>query len=152
MKLPCGISVEIQGSPDHPALIFLHGVGTDGTAWQPQLRAFADEFRVIAWDMPGYADSEPRTPLTFSDLATDLGNVLDELGIESAHVVGHSIVGLVAQQFAASAPQRLRSLTLSATSPAFGKPDGEWQQEFVRKRLEPLEAGKTLVDLAPKMV
>ena len=152
MKLPCGISVEIQGSPDHPALIFLHGVGTDGTAWQPQLRAFADEFRVIAWHMPGYADSEPRTPLTFSDLATDLGNVLDELGIESAHVVGHSIVGMVAQQFAASAPQRLRSLTLSATSPAFGKPDGEWQQEFVRKRLEPLEAGKTLADLAPKMV
>ena len=152
MKLSCGISVETQGNLDHPALVFLHGVGTDGTAWQPQLRAFADEFRVIAWHMPGYADSDPHTPLTFPDLATGLGNVLDNLEIEAAHIIGHSIGGMVAQQFAASFPQRVHSLTLSATSPAFGKPDGEWQQEFVRKRLEPLEAGKTLADLAPKMV
>jgi len=152
MKLPCGISVEVQGSPDHPALVFLHGVGTDGTAWQPQLRAFGNAFHAIAWHMPGYADSDSRGSLTFPDLATDLGNVLDDLGFESAHLVGHSIGGMVAQQFAATAPQRVRSLTLSATSPAFGKPDGEWQQEFVRKRLEPLEAGKTLADLAPQMM
>jgi 3-oxoadipate enol-lactonase len=46
----------------------------------------------------------------------------------------------------------LRTLTLSGTSPAFGKPDGDWQQAFVRQRLAPLEAGKTMAELAPKFV
>lgn len=72
--------------------------------------------------------------------------------IDSAHVVGHSMGGMVAQQAIADAPDRFKSLILSATSPAFGKPDGDFQKEFVAARIKPLNEGLTMADLAAKQV
>src|SRR5262249_14986282 len=49
-------------------------------------------------------------------------------------------------------PERVAGLVLSATSAAFGKPGGEWQQQFVRERVAPLDAGQTIPDYAPVML
>ncbi|MGZ0220341.1 MAG: alpha/beta fold hydrolase, partial [Acidimicrobiales bacterium] len=67
-----------------PPVIFLHGVGGSRTAWGPQLRGLSDRFRCIAWDMPGYGDSELLEPLTFEAIADRLVGLLDTLAIERA--------------------------------------------------------------------
>jgi 3-oxoadipate enol-lactonase len=135
-----------------PPLVLLHGVGTDHRAFRPQLVRLHKRFRLIAWDMPGYGMSPSLPETGWPALADALARLLDAQRIDQAHVLGHSIGGMVAQEFAARHPGRLRSLILSATSPAFGNPDGDWQRDFVRQRLAPLETGKTLRDLAPDTV
>ncbi len=134
-------------------LIFLHGVGSDADSWKPQLDHFAARgYRCIAWNMPGYGGTPLLPELSFPGIAGALLALLDELSVEKADLVGHSYGGMVAQEFAATHAGRLRTLTLSGTSPAFGRPDGDWQQKFVKERLAPIEAGKSMADLAPGMI
>jgi 3-oxoadipate enol-lactonase len=134
------------------ALVFLHGIGGDAGCWRPQLEGFGDRYRAIAWSMPGYGGAAPLGEMTFAGLADALARLLDRLGIERAHLVGHSMGGMVAQEAAASFPDRLLSLTLSATSAAFGRPDGDWQQSFLASRLGPLERGRPMAELAAEIV
>lgn len=134
------------------AIVFMHGAGTDADSWAPQLAEFGQHYRAIAWNLPGYGGSPTLAEPSFAGMADALCDLLDELGIRRADLVGHSFGGMVAQEFAARYPARLRTLTLSGTSPAFGRPDGEWQQAFVRQRLAPIEQGKSMAELAPKMI
>jgi 3-oxoadipate enol-lactonase len=135
-----------------PAVLFLHGIGGDAECFRPQLAHFGREFRAIAWNMPGYGGTPllPRT--TFPTLADAVAALLDARGIARVHLVGHSLGGMIAQEFAVRHPGSLASLTLSGTTAAFGKPDGAFQQEFIRQRLAPLEAGKAMADLAASLV
>ena len=137
---------------DGEPLVFLHGVGGDAASWAPQIAAFSGAFRAIAWDMPGYGLSPSLVRMTFPALAGSLLELLDRLGLERVHLVGHSIGGMVAQEFAALWPERVAALVLSATSPAFGRPDGDFQKRFVEARIAPLDNGKTMADLADEMV
>lgn len=130
------------------ALVFLHGVGGDAASWEFQLDAFADDYRAIAWDMPGYGRSAPIDPVIFPAFAEALVRLFDHLDINKAHVVGHSIGGMVLQEAVALYPDRFLSLVLSATSPAFGNPTGDFQKKFVEDRLRPLDEGQTMADLA----
>lgn len=134
------------------AIVFLHGVGGDSASWAPQIDAFSGAYRAIAWDMPGYGGSPALEPMTFAALASSLAGLLDRLALDRAHLVGHSIGGMVAQEFAATRPDRVRTLVLSATSPAFGRPDGDFQRRFVGARIAPLDNGMTMDDLADEMV
>jgi 3-oxoadipate enol-lactonase len=77
---------------------------------------------------------------------------LDALDLDRAAVVGHSMGGMVAQELAAVAPRRVSALVLACTSPAFGKPDGDWQARFVAERLAPLDAGLGMAGLAGRLV
>jgi pimeloyl-ACP methyl ester carboxylesterase len=138
-----------EGAPD---LVLLHGIGGAAAAFAPQLRHLAGSFRCTAWNMPGYADSPPLEPMTFPGLAAALLRLLDHRRIARAHLVGHSLGGMVAQELAASAPERVASLVLSATSPAFGSADGDFQRAFLAPRLGPLDAGRTMAELAPEIV
>jgi 3-oxoadipate enol-lactonase len=137
-----------QGVP----VVFLHGIGGDAACWQPQLKVFSEGYRVLAWNMPGYGGSDPSPEMTFAGLAEALLRLLDRLDIERAHLVGHSMGGMVAQEFAGTWPGRLRSLVLVASSAAFGRIDGDWQREFLASRLGPLERGRSMADLAPGIV
>jgi 3-oxoadipate enol-lactonase len=142
----------LQAGTGPRVIVFLHGVGTDAEAWTPQLGFFAQNYRAIAWNLPGYGSAPPLLRLTFPALALRLRDFLDEQDIAATDLVGHSFGGMAALEFAASFQDRLRTLTLSGTSPAFGRPDGEWQRKFVQDRLAPIEAGKTMDDLAPDMI
>ena len=133
-------------------LVFLHGVGGDSASWAPQIEAFSAGYRAIAWDMPGYGPSLPLDRMSFPALAGSLLDLLDRLGLDRVHLVGHSMGGMVAQEFAALRPERVATLVLSATSPAFGRPDGEFQKRFVEARIAPLDNGLTMADLADEMV
>jgi pimeloyl-ACP methyl ester carboxylesterase len=90
--------------------------------------------------------------MTFANLADAAAVLLDHLETETAIIVGHSMGGMVAQEFPARHPSRLSALVLSGTSPAFGNPSGDWQKQFVADRMAPLDAGKTMADLAPELV
>lgn len=129
-------------------LVFLHGLGGDAAGWEFQLDHFSDRYRAIAWNMPGYGASAPIVPMTFPAIAEALIRLFDNLGIDRAHVVGHSVGGMVAQETIALYPDRFQSLVLSATSPAFGKPDGDFQKSYIADRMRPLEEGKTMAEVA----
>ena len=119
------IAFQIAGDQGTP-LVFLHGIGGDAESWRAQLDGFSSDYRAIAWDMPGYGDSAPFDEMTFPALVDAVSTLLDRLSVKSAHLVGHSLGGMIAQAFALNHPERLRSLTLLATSAAFGKrSDGE---------------------------
>jgi pimeloyl-ACP methyl ester carboxylesterase len=90
--------------------------------------------------------------MTFPALAEALLRLLDRMNVARVHLVGHSMGGMVAQEFAATRPDRLRSLVLVATSAAFGRADGDWQREFLATRLGPLDRGRSMADLAPGIV
>lgn len=141
---------ETRGQGD--VVLFLHGVGGGHESWAPQLDTFSGNFCAAAWDMPGYGQSAPLGGMTFPALADSLLRLLDDRGWDRVHLVGHSMGGMVAQELAAGHQDRLASLVLSATSPAFGNPDGDFQKKFVADRLAPLDAGQTMKDLAQGLV
>ena len=130
-------------------LVFLHGVGGSREAWAPQAQAFGKDYRVTSWNVPGYGGRPLPNDLSFAGLAR---NLIEELDTERFALVGHSFGGMVAQQVAKDFPDRLSCLVLSGTSPAFGNPDGDFQKRFIAQRLEPLDAGETMADLAPSIV
>ncbi|MHA1567235.1 MAG: alpha/beta fold hydrolase [Alphaproteobacteria bacterium] len=133
-----------------PAIVFLHGIGSEASIWRPQLAHFGQRRLALAWTMPGYDDG--RLPSDWDDLADGLVRLLDARGLDRVHLVGHSIGGMIGQVFCARYPDRLASLVLSATSPSFGKPDGDWQKAFVEKRLAPIAAGQEIADFGPEVV
>ena len=134
-------------------VVLLHGLGGSRTAWRPQLEALAGAgYRAAAWDMPGYGVSEPIQPLTFDVLSDAVGRWLDALGAASAHVVGLSLGGMIAQHVALRMPSRVRSLTLLDSSPAFGLDGTTTAGEWLEQRLQPLAAGETPATIAPAVL
>jgi len=97
-------------------LVLLHGLGSCGEDWVLQTQFFAPRFRVIAPDLRGQGrSSKPPGHYSIAQLATDVTALLGALSIDSAHLVGLSLGGLVAQQIAIDTPRRARSLTLTNT-------------------------------------
>lgn len=99
-----------------PPVLLIQGTGVSGDAWAPQLEALTASHRCIWFDNRGMARSQPvGDPVTVAQMAEDALAVLDAAGVDSAHVVGHSLGGLVAQHVALAAPQRVRTLSLLCT-------------------------------------
>jgi len=99
-----------------PALMLVPGLGGQGAFWAPQVRDFAREFRVIVHDHRGAGRStHSRIQYSVDQMAADTLALMDRLGIERAHYVGHSTGGAIGQTIAQDEPDRLLSLVLSAT-------------------------------------
>ena len=82
-------------------LVFIHGMGGTSAAWEGQYDAFADRYRVIGWDGPGYGDSgefADDRPVV-ADYVDALAQLFDTLGIEAAHLAGHSLGGVIVSAF-----------------------------------------------------
>jgi 3-oxoadipate enol-lactonase len=143
---------EAAGDPGSPPLVFLHGIGGAARGWRGQIDYFSDRYRAIAWDMPGYGGSAPLPAVSMATLADALERFLKEVGATKPILVGHSIGGMIVQQWLTKNPDVARAVVLAQTSPAFGKADGDWQKEFIDARLGPLDRGETMVSLAPALV
>jgi pimeloyl-ACP methyl ester carboxylesterase len=136
-----------------PTVLMLHGIGGGHLSFAPQVETFAScGYRAIAWDMPGYGHSAPIEPYTFKGLAQSCVRLIEALQCKSVVLIGHSMGGMVAQEVVARRPDLVHRLVLSGTSPAFGKPDGDWQREFIAHRTAPLDAGQSMADLAQTLV
>lgn len=111
----------------------------------------SDRYRCIAWDMPGYGDSTPLEPLTYSSIAQRVVDLLDVLEIEHATLAGLSFGGMHALHTALNHPGRVARLILADSSPAFGM-DGTSREGWIRARLDPIDAGGSPADAAEAIV
>jgi 3-oxoadipate enol-lactonase len=143
---------QAAGDPSMPPLVFLHGIGGAARAWRGQLDFFKHRYRGIAWDMPGYGGSAPLPTVSIGALAEALQDFLQRVGAMKPILVGHSIGGMIVQQLLVKHSGIASAIVLAQTSPAFGKPDGDWQKAFIEARLGPLDRGETLASLAPSLV
>jgi 3-oxoadipate enol-lactonase len=143
---------EAAGDQGGTPLVFLHGIGGAARAWRGQLASFGDRYCAVAWDMPGYGGSAPLANVGIATLADALQDFLQQIGASRPILVGHSIGGMIVQQWLIKHTGAATAVVLAQTSPAFGKAEGDWQQQFIEARLGPLDRGETMETLAPSLV
>ena len=128
-------------------LFGLHGIGSDGRTFAALATTLErDDFTAL--DLPGYA-AEPGLPESFAALKDWLHNRLQ--ASDRAVLVGHSIGGMLALDYALDHPDRVAGLVLVGTTPAFGGPDPSFKEAFLKARLSGLDAGKTMAEAAEGM-
>ena len=111
------------GGGDATPIVFLHGVGSDKSVWHPQLDHFGGQRRTMAFDYPGYGESEPAPEGTTRDhYAAAILSAMTALGVHRAHICGLSLGGVIAIALYYAAPERCASLILADTF--FVHPDG----------------------------
>jgi aminoacrylate hydrolase len=104
---------QVEGSG--PAIMLICGLGGLGEFWQPIARLLAPSYTLISFDHPGVGKSPVTDGHTISGMARDVCALLDHLGIEKAHMVGHSTGGLIAQALALDYPQRVVRIVMSGS-------------------------------------
>ena len=110
------IGYTAAGGGEATPIVFLHGVGSDKSVWHPQLAHFGKIRRAIAFDYPGYGDSDPASDgTTRDDYAAAILSAMHELGLERAHVCGLSLGGVIAIAMHHAEPDRCTSLILADT-------------------------------------
>lgn len=99
-------------------LVLIMGIGQDSSAWGPhQIPVFSSEFQVIAFDNRDAGRSSKATrPYSIADMADDVAGLLDGLAIDRVHLLGHSMGGMIAMEFALRYPERLDKLVLACTA------------------------------------
>jgi pimeloyl-ACP methyl ester carboxylesterase len=108
------LAYEVQGQG--PPVLLIQGVGIHGNGWRPQVEVLSDRYTCLSFDNRGMGESQPAgAPVTVEQMAEDAVALLDAEGWGSAHVIGHSLGGLVALHLALTARQRVRSLALLCT-------------------------------------
>jgi pimeloyl-ACP methyl ester carboxylesterase len=119
-------------------LVLLHGIGSSSASWLCQLESLKG-YRLIAWDAPGYGQSEFLTAATpkASDYAQALHDFIERLLLKDVVLVGNSLGCLMATAYAAAHPERVRSMVL--LGPAAGYGDLADKDHKLRGRLEQLE-------------
>jgi len=101
-----------------PPLLLIHGLGYARWGWEPVLPGLAERFDIVLFDNRGIGESDaPPGPYSVVEMAADAVQVLDEAGIERAHVVGTSLGGMIAQELALTHAERVDRLVLACTTP-----------------------------------
>jgi len=145
------IYYEVHGNGE-PVLLIM-GLGANTTGWFRQVPALSREHRVIAFDNRGSGRSDkPNEPYSMGQMADDARGLLDELGIDSAHVFGMSLGGMIAQELVLRYPERVSTLVLGGTmagGPSAIVAGPEVVQQFVSLAgmplVQALEAGLALL-------
>jgi aminoacrylate hydrolase len=108
------IQYELRG--EGTPLLLVAGLGGVGAYWQPQLEAYARHYRVVTYDHRGCGRStRSEGAYTVDEMTSDLLSLMDHLGIEKAHLLGHSTGGAIGQTLAVTHPERLLTLYSSWT-------------------------------------
>lgn len=116
-----GATLSYETAGQGTALVLLHGLGGDRHVWDEDAPCFAAHHQVVRPDLRGFGDSaKPPGPYSTEMYARDLLAVLDACEIGTAHLLGISMGGVVAQRFALDFPERVRSLILISTSSEVG--------------------------------
>ena len=110
------IYYEVTGNSSGIQVLLIHGVGVCGKAWRPQVASLGKGFQGLIFDNRGIGQSGPCAgPISIEAMARDARALMEHAGWHSAHVVGHSMGGVIAQQLALDCPNRVRSLSLLCT-------------------------------------
>ena len=114
--------IDAGGGSETP-IIFLHGVGSDKSVWRPQLEHFGKSRIAVAFDYPGYGESDLVERASRDDFAASILGAMTALGIAKAHVCGLSLGGVVAIAMHAASAQRCASLIIADSFAVH--PDGQ---------------------------
>jgi len=129
-----GIQVHGFTQGDGPPVLLVHGMPSSRNVWAQVKDVIASRYRVIAADLPGFGQSTKVALPSLEAFADWLARILDHVGEQTAHVVGHSFGGMLAMAFLHRYPQRVRSLVLS-DSVGLGPYGGsEGQRKFAAAR------------------
>jgi 3-oxoadipate enol-lactonase/4-carboxymuconolactone decarboxylase len=135
----------LTADPDAPTVVIGSSIGTTSRVWTREVRALRAEFRVITYEHPGHggdvadvpsssgAGPAPAGPYTISELARAVLRILDLYGVASAHVVGLSLGGAIAQWLGIHAADRVRSLGIVCSSASFA-PASLWTERAAMVR------------------
>jgi pimeloyl-ACP methyl ester carboxylesterase len=143
-RLAPGSLIEIDGRMAHVVrtgagepVVLLHGFGGSAYSWRYVTTALADEFELIAVDLNGFGYTERARRAAPYTVAGQLGlvlGVMDAIGLDSAHVAGHSYGGALATHLAWRHPKRVRSLVLVDAAGA----DYPWERRYASAAITPL--------------
>jgi 3-oxoadipate enol-lactonase len=126
----------LDGPPDAPPIVLSNSLGTALGMWDGQLPALAERFRVVRYDQRGHGRSPaPPGPYTIADLAGDVLDLLDRLGIDRVSFCGVSIGGMTGLWLAINAPERIDRLGLCCTSAHLPPPEN-WTERAATARAE----------------
>jgi 3-oxoadipate enol-lactonase len=113
-----GVPLHFQRTGAGEPLLLITGFTISSAVFEPVLDLYAERFEVITYDNRGSGRSgAPLRPTSMAELAADAAGLLDALDVESAHVCGLSMGGMIAQELAIRFPERVRGLVLGGTSP-----------------------------------
>jgi len=131
---------QTEGQPQGLPLVFINSLGCDLRIWDQLLPAFNHEFHLIRYDKRGHGLSDaPPGPYTIRDHSQDLDSLLTHLQVEKAVLVGISVGGLIALEWARLHPERVQALVLCDTAPKIGQAEG-WQERIQAVRSQGLPA------------
>jgi pimeloyl-ACP methyl ester carboxylesterase len=134
-------------------LVFLHGVGGGHHAWEDQVPYFGGlGYPSHAWDQPGYGESAIVEPYDLEHVSASLALLIESLGGEPVVLIGHSMGGLIAQETYVRHPELVKAMVLCFTSPAFAGGNSEFTKQFLAARIGPLDEGKTMAQIAAKLI
>ncbi|RDI94675.1 3-oxoadipate enol-lactonase [Meiothermus sp. QL-1] len=125
-----GLTLHYRLEGEGPVVVFINSLGSDLRIWDYQAAGLWSHFRVLRYDKRGHGLSEaPPPPYTLADHAQDLRALLGYLGIEQASLVGISVGGMIALEFARSYPERTRALVLMDTGARIGSVES-WNERI----------------------
>ncbi len=147
MKIKAGeIEINTELSGEGPCLVLIHGFSDNLTMWYNQVPAFAEHFKVLSCDVRGHGETEtPEGSYSMPLFAEDVRALLDELEIEKACLLGYSMGGRIALQFALQYPERTTGLVF-ANSGVMGadvQPSAEQIAEMEERRRQMMEMLET---------
>ena len=122
--------------------VLIHGFGGDLNTWLFNHEDLAGSRTVYALDLPGHGGSSKQVGTgTLAEFAKVLGSFMDRIGLDRAHLVGHSMGGALALEFALAYPERARSICLIASAGLGPEIDGEYIEGFIaasrRREMQP---------------
>jgi 3-oxoadipate enol-lactonase len=130
------IHYTLEGTGEGIPLVLINALGTDLRIWDGVVPHLTDRSPVLRFDKRGHGLSDcPPAPYSIRDFSTDLLGLLDPLEISQAVIVGISVGGMVAMDFAAGWPERVHSMVLCDTAPVIGTAD-LWNDRINRLRKE----------------
>jgi pimeloyl-ACP methyl ester carboxylesterase len=135
-----GIDIAFRVQGEGPPLVLIMGYRLSSAAWPAQfVETLAKHFTVITFDNRGTGHSDkPVTGYALANMACDVGDLLDEIGIENTYVVGYSMGGAIAQEFVRQFPDRVTGLILCATM--CGGPRATYAEPSVVRVMRDLKA------------
>lgn len=108
-----GTAYDLSGPADAPPVVLIHGIGLSRALWQAHLPALEKSCRALCYDLPGHGDTPPfAAELSLASFSRQLRDLLDELEIERAALVGFSLGGMVNRRFALDHPERVSALAI----------------------------------------
>ena len=130
----------LEGSGEGTPLVFINALGTDLRIWDGVVLHLADRYPVLRFDKRGHGLSDcPPAPYSIHEFSTDLLGLLDQLGISHTILVGISVGGMIALDFAANWPERVHAMVLCDTAPIIGTAD-LWNDRINRLREHGMES------------